>query len=237
MGKTLGMLLLAVFVAFMGKALFRVYWKYEATHGGDVSAPVTLANKTTIEKDVFKNIKKTCIDEETCEVAASKLESFCENGEAYACYELYWLYWATYNKDKEIISADKACSGGIAEACSALGWTYYSSFSRHETDMKKSTEYYDKACNLGDSASCSFVAEYYEDGKFYRVDYFKAREYYERACNGGYAKACNRLGYLYENGNGIRIDFKKAMEYYGKACDLEEQRGCEMYKELYLKTQ
>ena len=158
MGKTLGMLLLAIFVAFIGKALFRVYWKYETTHSGEVSAhEVNIDNK-------LSKLEQSCrTDKNNCMTAAREIKSICERDEARACHVLGNLYFDKLIEgglEKARIYYDKACDLGVIFTCLELGF-WYENGQGVRIDFKKAMEYYGKACDLGHELGCPQYKELY----------------------------------------------------------------------------
>ena len=99
-------------------------------------------------------------------------------------------------------------------------------------DYQKAAEFYQKACDSGDTVGCFNLGNSYQNGQGVNQDYQKAAQLYQKACDGGGAEGCYNLGVCYEDGQGVKQNFSTAKQYYGKACDLGLQLGCDDYKKL-----
>ena len=158
MWKTVGTILLVALIAMVGKALFRVYWKYEATHSGEVSA-----HEVDIDNKLFQLEQSCRTDKNNCMAAVREIKSICERDEARACQLLGSLYSAELiegGRKKALTYYDKACDLGVIFTCSELGFWYGQGIGVR-IDFKKAMEYYGKACDLGHEFGCIQHKELY----------------------------------------------------------------------------
>ena len=207
MGKMLGTILLALFVAFIGKVLFRAYWKYEATHNGAVSE----------KPDVVVFVKSKDYEDEYLEVCTDgNTRLLYRDGVSETCIAF-------------INEAKRDCGEGEANACSIVGRYYYD-----RRDYTKPQLYFEKACNLGRALSCHTLGMLYWEGLYLVGDLKKAMKYFDRGCELDWESSCFVLGTLYEGEVSVQ-DLDMAIKYYKKSCDLESFGfgfGCDNYKEL-----
>lgn len=113
-----------------------------------------------------------------------------------------------------------ACRGGIAESCMTLG-NVYGKEDLGPTDLEKSKQFFDRACELGKADACSFL------GKIHLgTDRTRAHVYYMKACALGTATACTIAGLDFQEGSGTERDLTKANALFEKSCKQNEPEGC-----------
>jgi hypothetical protein len=130
-----------------------------------------------------------------------------------------------------------ACKKDNAEACAVVGMAYDSGVFRSYRDTgnelfgesikrkrnrSKAKHYLHKACLLGDSRSCAYLAGYYVLGIAGKRDIAQGQKYLSKACEGRIMDGCVQLGNLH-------MDLHKPSEaivYYKKACEHYHGEGC-----------
>ena len=125
--------------------------------------------------------------------------------------------------------AQKSCENDEMLGCGIYGFI----LDYFEEDYKKAFDIYKKACDGGESSSCTEMANMYNNGKGVEKNYKKANELYKIACDDYDFEACRELATNYKNGDGIRQDYKKAAELYQKACDNDEYEACNNLGVMY----
>ncbi|TKX32561.1 tetratricopeptide repeat protein [Campylobacter aviculae] len=150
------------------------------------------------------------------------------------------------DRDKAIEYLKQACNlnSGLRSgfSCFQVGNIYRNIMG----DTRKSSEYYEKACDLEVSQSCVELANLYIE----EHNAPKFLEYLNKACDSKDTKTCNDLAKIYEQGVikyklgiedkeiSIKKDSSKALQYYKKACDKAKsndsakQDYCEKYHQL-----
>lgn len=122
----------------------------------------------------------------------------------------------------------KACKDGDYEKCVKVGHAYYHG-NDLEQNFKKSTLFYQFACNHGALSGCHNLAENYEnDEGVFMADEDRAYAMFKKNCEEGYAKSCNEYGFRIEEKLIISEDETEAY-YYKKACDLGNATACSNY--------
>ncbi len=120
-----------------------------------------------------------------------------------------------------IKNLDKECSQGDGSACLSLG-EFYQTGEEVREDQVKALFYYEKACDLDNSVSCSIAGSYYaSDNKE-----AKALELYQKACSMNHVDSCAYLASIYEKGDGIKKDLNKAVRYYTSTCYFNDPDSC-----------
>lgn len=152
----------------------------------------------------------------------------------------------------------KKCDEGEIEICLVLGEMFFKGKGVSK-DLAKAREFFQKACDAGDTQTCKKYELTQDTSKFKAILqkacdsgnqnacpklgelYFseskntskdKAKELYQKACDLGSANGCYELAVSYNIGRGVSQDINKAKELYKKACDLEESSACENFKRL-----
>ena len=77
---------------------------------------------------------------------------------------------------------------------------------------------------------------YYYGDSDVGLDYRKAREWFLKSAKQGDVDAQIYLGLMYEEGKGVRQSKSQSKEWFGKACDNGEQKGCDAYSRLNMKS-
>ena len=117
-----------------------------------------------------------------------------------------------------------------------LGLLYYYGDSDVGLDYRKAREWFLKSAKQGDVDAQIYLGLMYEEGKGVRQDYTKATEYYLKAAKQNNSEAQMFLGKMYEEGKGVRQSKSQSKEWFGKACDNGEQKGCDAYSRLNMKS-
>lgn len=142
-----------------------------------------IENGQGIKKDVKKAIKM--------------YKKNCDNNIFVSCYNLA-LYYEENEKDKkrEIFSLyKKTCDRDdkIPYSCVKVGEKYKYG-NGIDTNTSQSFNYFQKACNQGESEGCYNLMEMYTWGKGVKQDLNKADEIANETCKKGYDKACRDYG-------------------------------------------
>lgn len=93
-------------------------------------------------------------------------------------------------------------------------------------------DYYKRACDLNNYASCVNLGRLYANGLGTRLNYPKALELYKLACENKDGVGCRKLASLAEDFPNLGISKQDFTEYYGIGCDLGDQVSCDSYKRL-----
>lgn len=161
----------------------------------------------------------------------------------------------------------KKCDEGEVKECVSLGKTYLSGVLdgnwlggiRVDKNPTKAREFFQKACDAGDTDTCKEYELTQDTSKFKailqkacdagnqnacprlgelyaeeakNIGKDKGKELYQKACDLGSANGCYELAVSYNIGRGVSQDINKAKELYKKACDLKESSACENFKRL-----
>ena len=112
----------------------------------------------------------------------------------------------------------KKCDEGETEICLVLGERFFKGKGVSK-DLAKAREFFQKACDAGDTNTCKKYELTQDTSKFKAI--------LQKACDSGSQNACPRLGELYfEESKSVGKDIAKAKELYQKACDLGSANGC-----------
>lgn len=97
-----------------------------------------------------------------------------------------------------------------------------------DKNVEESTNYFERACNLGYTKACHNAAIAYAQGDGCVKNFQKAIEYFKRGCAGSVGESCLSLWSTYFKGrDGEQAkDPAQALEFAGKACELESFQGC-----------
>lgn len=161
-----------------------------------------------------------CDDFAACETA-------CNDGRAWACYELGTLYaegrGVAKNPPKAAALYEEACKSGSANACFQL--------EKNEEMLAA----FEAECHAGWASSCFGLARSLEQGEENAQDPAKASGLYERVrshwqarCEAGNAKACGSLGLMYSQGISVPADKARGLELRARACELGRAIACSL---------
>jgi len=91
-----------------------------------------------------------------------------------------------------------------------------------------SPEQLQRACDRGESASCSELSKLYAASPVHTATAaaLRAAAMYMDRCAGGDRTACTSLGYLYLRGHGVNKDQRRAASTFFASCKAGEQRAC-----------
>ncbi|MDR2789987.1 MAG: sel1 repeat family protein [Campylobacteraceae bacterium] len=84
-----------------------------------------------------------------------------------------------------------------------------------EQNYSKAVELYEKACDLGNAASCVKIAKLYSTGEIVEKNEAKVIEFYEKACGKDDMHSCYLL---YTEYTTIVSDYYKALKWFKKTC-------------------
>lgn len=93
-------------------------------------------------------------------------------------------------------------------------------------DEFKSTKFFLRACDLGNSTACNSAGMRLEYGRGAPKDETTASNLYARACDNGTPAACNNLGRMAINGWGIAKDEPRAVDLFRKGCGQGDIGAC-----------
>lgn len=131
------------------------------------------------------------------------LEPLCDKGCGRACTKLGGVLGTKAFKEK-------GCNAKLSHP-----WACYD-LSFETKDKNKKLELKKKACELGFTLSCDFLA-----GDFAREkNYGLALKYYNIGCDLGGDQCCGNLGMIYARGDYGERNDKKAYEYWSKSVKL-----------------
>lgn len=149
---------------------------------------------------VYANDSLTCEKNNCGELAAKHLEQ----GDVFKASELY----------------SRGCELGDRTACYNAA-TIHADGYLGEQDFLTAKPFYEKACEMQESDSCSDLADEFD----HIEDYANARVYYRAACKLDHAYGCQQLAWNLEH-DTTPIDLKQATMLNQKACDLGSGWAC-----------
>lgn len=91
-----------------------------------------------------------------------------------------------------------------------------------------------RACEGGDAAKCTRLAERYAAGDGVEADAGRAAELYSQGCGGGHAAGCVALAAMHETGEGLPKDLARAAQLLGTACDAGDGAACHRLADMHL---
>lgn len=221
-------------------------------------------------------LRKLCFDdgvESMCRRAIYTITNINEKGETGLARETFLFSSDEITKFKQKLNElfkisfqedSKKCDERETEICLALGKISLDGVEEIEIskDLAKAREFFQKACDAGDTDTCEKYELTQDTSKFKailqkacdagnqnacpklgelyaeeakNIGKDKGKELYQKACDLGSANGCYELAVSYNIGRGVSQDINKAKELYKKACDLEgKDRGlaCENFKRL-----
>ena len=166
----------------------------------------------------------------------------CEQSDGEACYYLATLHQTGHGiphdsaKTTEFII--KACEAGekSGKACSVAADIFSKGLAGKEANPSLAFRFTEKACALGQAASCLQAGIVYHEGLGRSINVAKAFGYYERGCDLQLARSCVLAGMLYDmthppapQGTPNRHG---SWEYFGRACTLGSQEGCKFEQQI-----
>jgi TPR repeat protein len=163
----------------------------------------------------------------------------CNAGNLSGCYGQDRLYRKSIDEtlDKKYIHgvANDTCSNWLTNSC-----LWLESIKKLEKiplpDFTLARDFFQKACDGGDSLGCHDLNSLYELNEGLILDSTRVLQLiskYEEACDGGSMSECNKLGLLYEYGAGVSQNATQALNKFKKACDGEEMVACISLGDLY----
>ena len=151
-------------------------------------------------------------------LAAACIASFAISGELEKAETLY-----QQGKYKEALSIYmKPAYRNMVGVQVRVGNIYLESAVR---DEKKSTEWFQKAADQGDSKGIYNLALAYEEGIGVKQDFTKAFTLLKQAADMNLPSAMNEIGLMYRNGWGVKKDEKEAALWYLKAANAGSTNG------------
>lgn len=185
----------------------------------------------------------------------------CDLKDVKSCYNLAYMYRLGEGVDIDINESisyfSKGCHGGDGMSCYELSDIY-----EEQGDDKKALNLQVRACDLGCTKSCSYLAKKYmkkdnQDvskaihfaskacnkndadscqllGLIYgaREDYVNGGKFLSLACVLKSANSCYALSFLYAKGQGFKQDMNSSKQYAKKSCDLGYKEGCKLFEDL-----
>ncbi len=152
------------------------------------------------------------------EAAKALILQAAELGNAQARY-FYGVYiakdfaWLGASEEDKAIQA--AADAGYPPAIHHLGQK-----AENGGRYKVALEQYQKAAELGHTASLYKLGKFYRDANGVPRDYAKALDYFQQAAELDDPIGTLNLGLAYEYGHGVKIDARKAYQLYQEALDL-----------------
>ena len=117
----------------------------------------------------------------------------------------------------------ESCERGIAAGCWALGRSYMLA---ELPDLKAAVQEFDRACSLGDAASCVQEGVLVERGGDGPPDATRAMRLYRIACDMNHPTGCSNLGLAYQLGEVVPKDELRASQLYQRGCAAGDPGGC-----------
>lgn len=174
--------------------------------------------------------------------ALSLYNKACEKGSLKGCMFLADIYkkGMVINADnnislnyykKSFLLADADCLQNDKYACKTLSYLYENGLGT-DIDLVKADNASLKACDLGDAASCYYLAEINADNMTAFILYA------DKACQNNMAYACLVLGNTYlagynKNTAEIEKDTEKGIGYINKACEMNNEI-CANLADIYI---
>jgi TPR repeat protein len=154
--------------------------------------------------------------------AMAILTRACTAGGALACNNLGFVYAQGGPEVRDHRQAAelyrRACEAGLELGCTNLSKIH--AIGLPLGDAPGAAEAQKKACDLGDTWSCSSVGWRYFHGRGVPPDLALAHATSLRACRARDASACALVGEIYwQGGPALERNPARAAEYYGLACD------------------
>lgn len=185
-------------------------------------------------KELYKNQKY--------DKALSLYNKACEKGSLKGCMFLADVYKKgtvintnnntslNYYK-KSFLLANLYCQQNSKDACKTLSYLYENGLGT-DIDLIKADNASLKACDLGDAASCYYLAEINADNITAFISYT------DKACQNNMAYACLVLGNTYLTGYNksiaeIEKDAEKGICYINKACEMNNEI-CANLADIYI---
>jgi hypothetical protein len=104
-----------------------------------------------------------------------------------------------------------------------------------QVNDKRATDYYVRACELGNAIGCNNAGMRFEYGRGASKDETRASTLYQKACDASWAPACNNLGRLVAGGFGVAKDETRAVDLFGRGCSLGDPGSCANLGWFYVK--
>ncbi|MFN2546187.1 MAG: tetratricopeptide repeat protein [Myxococcales bacterium] len=112
----------------------------------------------------------------------------------------------------------------LAIGCEAKQAASCIELARASSDPARAVDYFGRACNAGDAASCAEAGDRWLARE--TRDVAKAISALEAGCAGGSARACTRLARVYEEGDGTDVNPARATEMRDRACTAGDGASC-----------
>jgi hypothetical protein len=187
-----------------------------------------------------------------CENLATILDTYCDDGSAWACNEVGALRWHRRIADTDPAAANfvRACAMGFSPGCQnaltfKMGDVPPQQAAPALADLPvvlrtgkgalpdtSPVDLYARACDQGWMSGCYDLAATYLQGKTVPRDPTRAAAAYEVACTGGMAMACSDLGLMYYSADGVQGDRPRGLDYLNRACGLGNTRACGWLKQV-----
>ena len=153
---------------------------------------------------------------------AESLRLGCDNGDARACNNLGFMYYAGDGVPQDFDRArslyDQACNGGAMRGCSNLGLMYGTGQGVTE-DLARALGLFQQACDGGAMLGCTRLGLMYDAGDGVTQDLARAASLYQQACDGEDVLGCYSLGLMYYAGDVVTQDLARAASLFRQACD------------------
>jgi len=154
--------------------------------------------------------------------------ALCDNANAQILSRL--AHKTTFEKSKS------DCEAGKGEACAVHGY-FHMTLANSESDIKQTTKYFEKSCNLDSGLGCFSLASILENGFSDRKDPKEANSKFEQSCKLNYEDGCINLGIKYAQGKSVAKDLEKSLTYLSKLCNSKTMRSCYYKREIAIKLQ
>ncbi|USG63257.1 sel1 repeat family protein [Sneathiella marina] len=151
----------------------------------------------------------------------AELEWECDSGNGDSCFELATIYRVGETVTPDALRALKfyllACKADNIDGCIHASENYRNAAENARPDVKTSSElmsiasyYYEKACNLGNAASCYNAGVVHNTGDGEKIDDEKAEEFFQKGCNLFNESSCRALEVksrkIQSTGNSTKVD-------------------------------
>jgi TPR repeat protein len=159
------------------------------------------------------------------------LEAECKLKDAIACWGAAQAYGhgfqTTVSEKKAKELHEKGCSENLSLSCTANGFLLQ--FDDKKPEITQALEFYNKGCELKDSAGCHFYGAVHLKGE--KKNDATSVEYFKKACDLHHYEGCRILGALQYQKSETQTEGTRNLI---KSCALGEAMGCKMAGFFYL---
>ena len=162
----------------------------------------------------------------------------CKDKNASSCTKIAKIFYQAggdNNLTYAIKLYEKGCSYGNSKACIELGNFYKRGIHTNtkeiiESNRKKSCEYYNDACKLGNENSCKKAKYCFKFLKKFQKKYKNELPKMIEKCKVGIRESCNDVAHLYIRNH----EYSTALKYYIEGCNENDSYSCSNASSLYI---